>query len=142
MKLKIKRIDKSLPLPEYKTSGAVAFDLYSRVDEKIKPKEIKLLPTNLVFEIPEGYFLLVASRSSTFKKGIMMANNVGIVDQDFCGPEDELRYAAYNFGPKAVQVKAGDRIAQAMLIPFQRVSFNEKKNTKKKSRGGFGTTGK
>ncbi len=142
MKLKIKRINKSLPLPEYKTKGAVAFDLYSRIDERIKPKEIKMLPTNLIMEIPKGYFLLVASRSSTFKKGVMMANNVGIIDQDFCGPKDELRYAAYNFSSKTVQIKVGDRVAQAMLIPFERASFQERKSMRKKSRGGFGTTGK
>jgi len=142
MKIKIKRIDKSLPLPEYKTKGAVAFDIYSRIAAKIKPQEVKLLPTNLIIKVPKGYFLLVASRSGTFKKGLMMANNVGILDQDYNGPEDELNFAAYNFSAKPVKIEVGERIAQGLMIPVKKVCWQEAEKISKKSRGGFGSTGK
>ncbi|MBI2145131.1 dUTP diphosphatase, partial [Candidatus Woesearchaeota archaeon] len=60
MKVKIKRIDKSLPLPQYQTSGSVGFDIYSREDIEIRPREIALIPGNIIVETPQGYMLLVA----------------------------------------------------------------------------------
>ena len=58
MKIKIKRFDKSLPLPVHKTSGAVAVDLCSRIDVEIKPKEIIAIPMNVAIKIPDGYFVM------------------------------------------------------------------------------------
>jgi len=141
-KIKIKRINKSLPLPEYKTKGSVAFDIYSRIGAEIKPQEIKLLPTNLIIKVPAGHFLLIASRSGTFKKGLMMANNIGIIDQDFNGPEDEINFAAYNFSAKLVKIEVGERIAQGLIIPVKKVIWQETEKISEKSRGGFGSTGK
>ena len=68
MKVKIKRIDKSLPMPAYQTIGAVAFDLYSRIDITIPPKTLERLPTNVIIAIPKGYMLEIKDRSSTLKK--------------------------------------------------------------------------
>ena len=142
MKLKIKRIDRELPLPEYKTGGAVAFDLYSREDKVIKPGKTELLPSNLIIEIPKGFFIMTASRSSTHKRGLLMANGVGIWDQDFHGAEDEWQVPLYNFSRQTVVVKRGERIAQAVLIPIHKANWQEITEAKKKSRGGFGSTGK
>lgn len=142
MTLKITRIDKSLPLPEYHTSGAVAFDLYSRVDLIIKPRAIELIPTNLIVQVPEGYMLMLAARSSTpIKKGLAMRNGVGIIDQDYCGPHDEIRMQVYNFTDDDVTVKRGDRLAQALLIKIAQVQFEEIDQIAAQSRGGFGSTG-
>ena len=81
MKIKIKRIEKDLPLPEYQTKGAVAFDLYSRVNMVIKPKSLERLPTNIIIEIPEGYMLEIKDRSSTLKrKGLLVST--GYIDND------------------------------------------------------------
>ena len=91
MKLQITRVDKSLPLPKYQTTGAVAFDLYSRVDITIKPKTIELIPVNLIVQLPEGYMLMLAARSSLpLKKGLLLRNGIGIIDQDYCGHDDKL----------------------------------------------------
>ena len=141
MKLKIQRIDKSLPLPEYKTKGAVAFDIYSRTAEVIKPQEIKYLPSNLIIRVPRGHFLMIAARSSTHKKGLFMAHGVGVLDQDYCGPEDEIFIPLYNFTDKKVTIQKGDRIAQGILTPIQKAVWHEVDSIKKKSRGGFGSTG-
>ncbi|MDH5596602.1 MAG: dUTP diphosphatase, partial [Candidatus Peregrinibacteria bacterium] len=65
MKVKIKRIDKTLPLPIYETGGSVGFDLLAREDITIKPDEITLIPANVIVEVPQGYALILASRSST-----------------------------------------------------------------------------
>ena len=68
MKIKIKRIDKTLPMPEYHTKGAVAFDLYSRIDVVIPAKILERLPTNIIVATPKGYMLEIKDRSSTLKK--------------------------------------------------------------------------
>ena len=86
-RIKIKRFDKSLPLPEYKTNGAAAFDFYTREEAVIKPGELAMIPINLAIEIPRGYFLLLAARSSTYKLGLTMINGIGIIDPDFRGDE-------------------------------------------------------
>jgi dUTP pyrophosphatase len=142
MKVDIKLVDKTLPMPEYKTSGAVAFDLYSRIDIEIQPKTIELVPLNVIIKIPEGYFLLIAARSSTPpKKGLMTANGIAIGDQDFCGDEDEWRYEAYNFTDKPVNIARGERIAQALFIKINKAKFNQVESMSDPTRGGIGTTG-
>ena len=141
MKVRITRVYKPLPLPEYHTEGAVAFDLYSRVDDTLAPKERKLVPANFVIEVPKGHVLLIAARSSTPKKGLMLANSVGIIDQDFHGPDDEFRLWLYNVTDAPVEVKRGDRIAQALIVPIVKAEFEEVEKIKDESRGGFGTTG-
>ena len=142
MKIKIYRVDKSLPLPTYKTPGSVAFDVYSRIDAVIKPKEIGYLPTNFIIKVPEGYVLMVAARSSTHKMGLMVANGVAWLDQDFYGPEDEPWVIAYNYTNKDVRISKGDRVAQAAFIPVTKVSWQEvKAPVKKTSRGMIGSTG-
>ncbi|MBI2634598.1 hypothetical protein HYW82_02950 [Candidatus Peregrinibacteria bacterium] len=61
MKVKIKRIDKNLPLPVYETGGSVGFDIVAREDSNIGAKEIAMIPSNLIVEVPEGYMLVVAT---------------------------------------------------------------------------------
>lgn len=142
MKIQLKRIDPSLPLPEYKTKGAAAFDLYAREDVKIKPQSLGYIPTNLVIKTPPGYVLIMASRSSTPKRGLIIPHGIGIVDADYCGDEDELKCQVYNITKKQVAITRGERIGQAMFVKFGKVSqWKEQKEMNKKSRGGFGSTG-
>jgi dUTP pyrophosphatase len=144
MKMKIKRIDKTLPLPEYQTHGSVAFDLYARVTIDILPFTPTIIPLNVVIEVPEGgYMLMLASRSSTpLKKKLMVANSVGIIDQDYCGDKDEIGLQVLNFSKENVRVEKGERIAQAMLVKIAKVEeFDEVEKMDEKSRGGFGSTG-
>ena len=142
MQVKIKRIDTSLPMPEYHTDGAVAFDIYTREASTLSPHDFVTLPTNLIIQIPEGYMLLVAPRSSSAKKkGLNMRNGVGIIDQDFCGPEDELRVMIQNLDGETKYIERGERIAQGIFIPIVKPTFLEVAEVAEKSRGGFGTTG-
>lgn len=142
MKVKIFRKDSTIPLPAYKTPGSVAFDLAASQDTTIPPHEIRLIPTGLVICTPPGHMLLVATRSSTpMKKGLMLANGIGIVDQDFCGPEDEIRIQVYNFTDQPVEIKKGDRLAQGLFLKLDRVKWEEVNTLSPKSRGGFGSTG-
>ena len=140
MKVKIKRFDKSLPIPEYKTPGAIGFDMYLRHDETIGPHEVKAFPSNIGLAIPKGHFLLVTSRSSTAGKfGLLVIP--GTIDPDFCGDEDEMKISVYNITTKVVKIPAGTRIAQGIFIKMSKAEFREVNKLGSKSRGGFGTTG-
>ncbi len=129
-------------IPEYATSGSCAFDLAPIENKVIQPKETVRLKTGLVICVPKDHVLLIASRSSTpWRYGINIPQGVGIVDQDYCGPEDELHLQLRNYSDKPVEIKKGQRIAQAMLVPMKRAEFREVKNIESKNRGGFGSTG-
>ena len=142
MKIRIKRIDKSLPLPIYETEGSVGFDLFAREDAEVKPKEIVLIPSNVIVEVPEGYALIVASRSSTPRKhGLTKPHGIGVIDKDYCGPEDEVKIQVYNFTNKVVEIKKGTKIAQGLFMRVDRFEFHEVDEIKDESRGGFGSTG-
>jgi len=142
MQVKIKRIDNTLPLPEYQTAGAVAFDLYSREDMVIAPKTIALIPTNLIIETPKGYMLTVVTRSSTpKKKGLLVPHGIGIIDQDYHGAKDEIMLQVYNFTDQEATVSRGERVGQAAFVRVDRGEWEEVGEVKETSRGGFGSTG-
>ena len=142
MNIKIKRFDKSNPLPEYKTKGAAAFDLCARVSTEIPSKEFRYVPLNVAVQTPPGYFLLLVARSSTHKKGLWMANGIGIGDSDFSGDEDEYKAIYYNFTDKPVLIEKGERIAQGLIVKRENIKWKEVDKMKNQTRGGWGTTGK
>src|SRR5205807_2787215 len=137
----IKRIDTDLPLPIYATAGSVGFDLLCREDTEIEPRTIELVPCNVIVRIPDGYMLLLSLRSSTpRRKGLLIPNGVGIIDQDYCGEGDELKVQVFNFREEAVMVTRGERIAQGIFLPVTRVRWDEV-DEMGQGRGGFGSTG-
>lgn len=142
MELHVTRTDKSLPLPKYETPGACAFDVFARETVTVAPRSLGFIATGLVVCVPEGHTLLLASRSSTpKKKGLLIPHGVGIVDQDYCGPDDEMKVQVWNFTDAPVTVERGERVAQAMLVPIVRCALKEVEPNESKSRGGFGSTG-
>lgn len=142
MKVKIKRIDKSLPLPVYETDGSVGFDIIARTDTDVPAKEISMIPSNLIIEVPPKYMLVVASRSSTpMKRGLTPPHGFGIIDHDYCGPEDEIKVLVYNFTDKDVVIKRGDKVAQGVFVRIDKFEWEEVDEILKGSRGGFGSTG-
>lgn len=128
-------------MPKYHTDGAAAFDLAAREKVVIEPGKIGYVPLNVAVEAPHGHFLLLATRSSTHKKGLAPVNGVGIIDPDYCGDDDEVMAAFLNFTDGPVVVARGDRVAQGMFVSFSRAEFDETDEMKNKTRGGFGTTG-
>lgn len=141
MKVPVRRVDKELPLPEYKTAGAAAMDCAMREDVEIPAKSVAMAPLNISLKPPEGHFVLLAARSSLHKRGLMMANGIGIGDEDFSGDNDEYHAALYNFTDVPVALKRGDRIVQMIVLPFDRVMWNEVASLGNPDRKGFGTTG-
>ncbi len=140
MKIKVKRIDKTLPLPEYQTTGAVAFDLYSRVDAVIQPKTLERLPTNVIIATPKGYMLEIKDRSSTLKKKGLLVTT-GYIDNDYCGETDEILLQVYNVTDSEVKIEKGERIGQGAFIKVEIGEWEETDSMDSNSRGGFGSTG-
>ncbi len=141
MKIKITRLRDDVEIPKYQTDGAAAFDLASADEIIVPPKSLKLVPTGLVIGTPSGHVLILASRSSLFKKkGLVLANGIGVVDSDYAGPEDQIFLAVYNQLETEVKIETGERIAQGMIMPVTRAEFFEG-DAEGESRGGFGSTG-
>jgi len=142
LKVGIKRFDTTLPLPEYKTSGAAAMDLAARIEVTIEPRAVGYVPLNIALELPEGHWALLAARSSLHKHGLILANGIGVGDYDFRGENDEYQAALLNFTDKPVIVERGMRVVQLMVLPVDRVELVEKTALNSPSRGGYGSTGK
>ena len=142
MRVKVTRTNPSVPLPVYSTPGAAAFDLAAAETVDVPPGQIRLIGTGLVIGVPDGHFLAILARSSTpLKRGLVVANGVGVIDSDYCGPDDEVKVQVLNVTPGTVTVTQGDRIAQAIVLAAPRVDFEEVETTAP-SRGGFGSTGR
>ncbi len=140
--MNIKLFDPSLPIPAYLTSGAVGFDLYARIDMTIPPWKPVIIPLNIAVEIPQGYMLMLAARSSTADKfGLILANGVGIIDRDYRGDADELGLKVLNFTKKKVIIKKGERVGQGILVKVSQAKFKRVKKMKSRNRGGWGSTG-
>lgn len=139
---RIKRIDHDLPLPQYETKGSVGFDLLARETVVIKPQEIARIPANVIVEVPQGYALFLAPRSSTpVKKSLMFPHSIGVIDQDYCGDNDELLIQVYNFSQEAVTVERGEKIAQGLFVKCDQLPWKEVVEMGGENRGGFGSTG-
>ena len=142
MQVKIHRLQSDIPLPEFATSGSVGFDLSASCDFSIKPGEIALIPTGLVIEVPSGFALILASRSSTpKKKGLTMPHGIGVIDQDYCGRDDEIKLQVKNFSSQEVKIKKGERIAQGIFVKVEQCTFTEIDEVNSETRGGFCSTG-
>lgn len=135
-------VDPSLPVPKYETPGAAGFDLYCRETTRVPPGAVARIPANVIVEVPDGYVLVVALRSSTpLRKRLLSPHGVGIIDRDFCGPDDEIRVQVLNFGDSDVVVERGERIAQALFVRSESLPLSAVDGIDRGSRGGFGSTG-
>lgn len=141
MKVKIKRIDNSLPLPKYETDGSVGFDFAARENVVIPPHSIGLIPGNVIVEVPKGYMLVVSLRSSTpRKKSLLIPHGIGVIDHDYCGTKDEVKIQVFNFSGEPVEVSRGERVAQGIFVRIDKAEWEEADEIRNASRGGFGST--
>jgi len=132
-----------LPLPSYATAGAAGFDLLAAVDApmEIPPGGRALVPTGLCIALPEGYELQVRPRSGlALKHGIVLPNSPGTIDEDYRG---EVGVIVLNTGFAPFVVERGMRIAQGVLAPVVRATWQEVETLPDTARGsgGFGSTG-
>ena len=138
----IKRFDPSLPLPRYQTAGSVGLDLCARLTSTIPAKTVVRVPLNIALQLPIGTWALLAARSSLYKKGLMMANGIGVGDSDYRGNNDEYQAALFNMTDADVTIEKGERIVQLIVMTYDRVELTEQTTFDAPDRGGFGTTGK
>lgn len=142
--MKILNIKTENVLPEYKTESSAGMDIYSFNDTDIiiEPGNTEAISTGLKMEIPEGYFAAIYPRSSTgVKRNLMLANSTGIIDSDYRG---EIKLFFYNFGKESQVIKKGERLAQLIIQPYERVKIKKVNSLSDTSRGegGIGSTGK
>ena len=163
--LKYYKMNEDVTPPKFATDGSACFDICANIEEnvpitvyrmsnlkvKIKPDKIRfriapadrvLVPTGLIFDIPEGHSVRLHTRSSvSLKKGLIMPNGEGIIDSDYY---HQTFVMLYNASADEVLIKDGDRIAQGELIKTYEYEIEETENVpeQKTNRvGGFGSTG-
>lgn len=130
-------------IPEYKTNGSAGLDISSSSEKTIilKSSEIKLIPTNLILEIPEGYEAQVRPRSGlAVKNGITVLNSPGTIDSDYRG---EIGVLLINLGKNDFEINFGDRIAQLIISKYEKADLIEADSITETERGdgGYGSTG-
>lgn len=141
--MKIKLVSPNAVVPTYGSKCAAGMDLYSSDTYSIAPGETVLVHTGISMEIPDRYFGAIYPRSGlATKRGLRLANCVGVVDSDYRG---EIMVALYNDSTETQSVELRDRIAQMVIQPYERQQVfdvvNELSDTERGS-GGFGHTGR
>lgn len=139
--------DKGINLPVRKTAHSAGYDVEAAEDTIVpafKPgMKPTLIKTGLKAYCPEDeYYMLVNKSSGPFKRGLVMANSIGIIDSDYYGNPDNdghFMFAYYNFFDKDVEIKKGDPIGQVVFQKYLTVDNDRAEGERK---GGFGSTSK
>ena len=144
VKILIKKTNRKVITPKYKTDGSSGLDLSAFLDKEvvIKPNSSELIPTGLQVAIPEELEIQIRPRSGlAAKESIGVLNSPGTIDSDYRG---ELKIILFNHGDKDFIINTGDRIAQMVLVPILKMEFEEVDSLPNtvRGQGGFGSTGK
>jgi dUTP pyrophosphatase len=144
VKLLIKKLQKNIILPEYKTDGSSGMDLMANVEQTVKilPGEKKIISTGIMVAIPEQYEIQIRPRSGlAAKNGISVLNTPGTIDSDYRG---EIKVILINLGKDIFEINKNDRIAQMIVCPIIKVELKEVESLPETVRGegGFGSTNK
>lgn len=175
LKIRVKRINKNLPLPEvtkkgdwidlrasktvvFKAPQARTLRRHTVNGEKLSYRnvdfDLKLIPLGIAMGLPKGFEAVLLARSSTPNKfGVITANSEGVIDNIYCGENDEWKYPAISL--RNTTINEGDRICQFRIQLSQKATFFQKlkwalssgikiievNNLSKINRGGFGSTG-
>jgi dUTP pyrophosphatase len=143
MSISIKILNKSDKDFIQATKDSAGFDLVSTIDYDLQPKEIKLIPTGIYWNGSDNLFMMITSRSGMAKKGIVVNNAPAVVDSDYY---NEIFVMLNNQTSENYQITKGDRIAQAIFMPYITPIIHYVKNEmeldKGERTGGFGSTGR
>ena len=129
-----------IKLPTRATEYSAGYDFYSPVDIIIEPQESVMIWSDIKAHMYYDNALIIIPRSSMGKQPIMIANTVGLIDNDYYGNEDNdgnIGFRLLNLGKTPYEIKAGDRIGQGIFIKYGTVKND---NTISKRSGGFGST--
>lgn len=144
MEIKIKYFTNDLPKLSYIGGEDKSnwIDLYAAEDAILKAGEYRMIPLGVAMELPEGYEAHIVPRSSTYKRyGIIQANQMGVIDSSYKGPNDQWQFPAIAFVDTTI--RKGERICQFRIMKKQEpIEFIEDDLKTNENRGGFGSTGK
>ena len=141
MKINIKKLEPEAIIPTKGSDAAAGVDLYAPRALVIHPRSNGIINTGLAIEIPDGYFGAIFARSGmATRKGLRPANCVGVIDSDYRG---EIIVVLHNDTDIIRPVQEGDRIAQLVILPYEKIEFSEVEELTDTERadGGFGSTG-
>jgi len=144
VKILVKKFDKKIKLPSYETLGSSGMDLLAYIKRNIiiYPGKVKVIPTGIALVIPKNFEIQIRPRSGlAIKKNISVLNTPGTIDSDYRG---EIKIILINMSKKKFVVRSGDRVAQMVLCPINKINFKQVKKLPKTIRGkkGFGSTGR
>lgn len=144
MKLKIKKLNENVNIPEYKSEGAAGMDLYAAISEPVtlRPLQRKLIPTGLSIELEHGYEAQIRPRSGmALKYGISVLNTPGTIDEDYRG---EVGIIAVNLSTDEYTIQPQERIAQMVIAKVEQAEIDVVTELTETDRGdgGFGHSGK
>lgn len=140
--INIKYLTDSIDKLTYIDGKSDWIDLRAAETVDMDPMEFKLIPLGIAMQLPAGYEAHVIPRSSTFKNfGIIQANSMGLIDESYCGDNDQWYFPAIAL--RKATILANDRICQFRIMKHQpQIEFREVNNLNNESRGGIGSTGK
>ena len=139
------RLGGAFPMPDYATTGSAGMDMRACIDVTlvIAPGETHLIPTGIAVHIADpGLAAVLLPRSGLgHKHGIVLGNLVGLIDSDYQG---QVYVSCWNRGKESFTIQPGDRIAQMVFLPVERVEFERVESFDETDRGegGFGHSGK
>ena len=141
-KIRIKYHNDELKKLEYIDGKSDWIDLRVAEDVVLKKGDFKLISMGVSMQVPDGYEMIMAPRSSTFKNfGLIQTNSLGIIDESYCGDNDIIRMPVY--ATRDTELHVNDRIAQFRIIEHQpSIIFDEVDSLGNSDRGGFGSTGR
>ena len=130
-------------LPKRATVNSAGYDFVSPIEIEIAPHKSELIWTNVKAKFEKDEVLFLCVTSGMGKRGIMLANNVGIIDCDYFGNQfndGNIGFRLYNFYDEPYTIKKGDKIGQGIFLKFLKVDDEEPITETRK--GGFGSTDK
>ncbi|HIX23434.1 MAG TPA: dUTP diphosphatase [Candidatus Lachnoclostridium avicola] len=142
MNIRIKYFTDKIERLRYVDGKSDWIDLRAAKEVELKQGEFALIPLGVAMELPKGYEAHVVPRSSTFKNfGIIQTNSMGVIDETYCGDNDQWFFPAYALRDTVIHVN--DRICQFRIMEHQpAVTFSETESLGNEDRGGHGSTGK
>lgn len=140
-KIRIKYLSNQIEPLEYIGGKSDWIDLQATENVDLKAGDFKLIPLGVAMQLPKGYEAHIIPRSSTFKNfGVIQANHMGMVDESYCGDNDQWYFPA--IAMRDTSIKIGDRICQFRIMEHQpQLSFEVVETLDNKDRGGIGSTG-
>lgn len=140
--IKIKYLTDKIEKLTYIGGKSDWIDLRAAEDVELKAGEFKLIPLGVAMELPKGYEAHIVPRSSTYKNfGVIQTNHMGVVDETYCGDNDQWFFPAYAL--RDTKISTGDRICQFRIMEHQPpIRFEEVESLENEDRGGIGSTGR